>query len=576
MPKKSKKSASKRVTLKQKYKVIRKVKEHGRKVAKAARKSGGKAKQPADPGLPNQWPFKQELIKELEEKRQLILAAEKRKKQDRKRTREEARSQGGEEEMADAPSLGTLQAQADSKQEDYATIQKRARKEPATPVQIQERSRRAFYKDFVKVVEAADVILEVVDARDPLAYRCTEVEQFVRSADPNKKIVLLLNKVDLVPREVVEKWLKYFRAELPTVAFKCSTQKQAQNLSQRRPIPGGKGAKKRNSQGTGTGYKPQHTQGSDCLGADTLLQLLKNYARNNKMKTSITVGIVGLPNVGKSSLINSLKRARVVNVGNAPGVTRSLQEVHLDKQLKLVDSPGIVFSAGATPAASALRNCVKVEQLIDPVLPVSDIVAKCPQQQLMSVYKIPAFKDVDQFLQMVAAARGKLSKGGTVDVNAAARIVLSDWNDGRIPFFTEPPERARDSHADAAIVADWSAEFQADEVFAAEQSAVLQGLRSQIDMPHFSTPTTGQPAVDMAALDAEHSAAEVADSMDIADVSQVLPNKMKKASQVETLYKNDGQLNPHARRNEKKQAKKAKMAAPVVDDGSGSDFDLDQ
>jgi hypothetical protein len=50
---------------------------------------------------------------------------------------EEARSQGGEEEMADAPSLGTLQAQADSKQEDYATIQKRARKEPATPVQIQ-------------------------------------------------------------------------------------------------------------------------------------------------------------------------------------------------------------------------------------------------------------------------------------------------------------------------------------------------------------------------------------------------------------------------------------------------------
>lgn len=58
-----------------------------------------------------------------------------------------------------------------------------------------ERSRRAFYKDFVKVVEAADVILEVIDARDPLAYRCTEVEQFVRSADPNKKIVLLLNKV---------------------------------------------------------------------------------------------------------------------------------------------------------------------------------------------------------------------------------------------------------------------------------------------------------------------------------------------------------------------------------------------
>ena len=68
---------------------------------------------------------------------------------------------------------------------------------PATTPLISsaERSRRAFYKEFVRVVEAADVILEVLDARDPLAYRCREVEQFIRSADPNKKIILLLNKI---------------------------------------------------------------------------------------------------------------------------------------------------------------------------------------------------------------------------------------------------------------------------------------------------------------------------------------------------------------------------------------------
>jgi L-cysteine desulfidase len=87
MPKKSSKSKSKRTTLKQKYKVIKKVKEHGRKLRKEARKSGKKQKAPADPGLPKQWPFKQELIAELDEKRRLILEAEAAKKAERKAAR---------------------------------------------------------------------------------------------------------------------------------------------------------------------------------------------------------------------------------------------------------------------------------------------------------------------------------------------------------------------------------------------------------------------------------------------------------------------------------------------------------
>ncbi len=72
---------------------------------------------------------------------------------------------------------------------------------------------------------------------------------------------------------------------------------------------------------------------------------------------------MGLPNVGKSSLINSLKRARVAQVGNAPGVTRSVQQVSLDKHINLLDSPGMVFSA-SQPGDSwaALRNCIKVSR----------------------------------------------------------------------------------------------------------------------------------------------------------------------------------------------------------------------
>ena len=84
------------------------------------------------------------------------------------------------------------------------------------------------------------------------------------------------SSADLVPREVAEAWLKYFREELPTVAFKCSTQKQASNLGQRH-LP------KASSADTAL-------QGSECLGANTLLHLLKNYTRNSDTKTAITVG----------------------------------------------------------------------------------------------------------------------------------------------------------------------------------------------------------------------------------------------------------------------------------------------
>jgi nuclear GTP-binding protein len=75
-------------------------------------------------------------------------------------------------------------------------------------------------------------------------------------------------------------------------------------------------------------------------------------------------------------------------------------------------------------------------------------------------------QDVDEFLAAVAGARGKLRKGGVPDMRAAARIVLQDWNDGRIPYYTSPPSRGNTEFQDAAIVTNWSKEFNADEVFA--------------------------------------------------------------------------------------------------------------
>lgn len=84
------------------------------------------------------------------------------------------------------------------------------------------------------MVDAADVILEVADARDPMGTRCIEVATIVREAPGHKRHVLILNKADLIPRENLDKWIKYFKKFGAVIPFKASTQSQKQNIGRRK------------------------------------------------------------------------------------------------------------------------------------------------------------------------------------------------------------------------------------------------------------------------------------------------------------------------------------------------------
>ncbi|XP_076640527.1 nucleostemin 1 [Colletes latitarsis] len=452
------KKQSKRMPARKRYKIEKKVREHNRKLRKEAKKHP--KKKPKVIEVPNQCPFKEDILKEVE-------AMKKQHEEEKEKLREAAR-QRKKEELAKTGLQGLVSAAEHKQAEHNETKMDTVHEKIKDVLSKEENSLKAYYKEFKKVLDAADVILEVVDARDPLGTRCKQVEEAVQSAKGNKRLVIVLNKADLIPRQNLDQWLKYLRISLPAVAFKSSTQIQSKKLGRRK-----------------LGKKTETMiQGGTCFGAELLLSLLANYCRNaGNVKTSIRVGVVGLPNVGKSSVINSLKRSKACNVGNTPGITKAMQAVQLDSKIKLLDSPGIVFanhSPGEKPDESsfALKNAVKIQSLRDPYTPATAILKRVSKPQIMELYDVPDFSTPDEFFALKATRMGKFKKGGIPDAVAAARSILEDWNSGKIRYYTVPPEEPT-CHISAEIVSQMNKEFDIDS-FATEEKMMLDTFEEQI------------------------------------------------------------------------------------------------
>ncbi|CAF3407287.1 unnamed protein product [Rotaria sp. Silwood1] len=416
---------SKRVSCAHRYSIAKKVRAHNKKMRKEARKHPEhKKKKSKDIKIPKLAPFKNELLQQAEEAKKQLEQERQLKKQQRALARQQ--------QKAERPkSLESMINDVERRQDvfDHEQILPNDQMHLSTEVgEGDERSRKTYYREFKKVVDASDIIIQVLDARDPLGCRCPQVEQAVLTSGKNKKLILLLNKIDLIPRDNLDKWLKYLRNEFPTIAFRSSTQNQRDRL----------GHVKASLKAC-----DEHLLKSSnkCIGASTLMNLLSNYCRKNDIKTSITVGIVGFPNVGKSSVINSLKRSQACETGSMPGITKQMQTVKLDKLIKLFDSPGIVMSKETNPASLILRNCVRIETIENPVPAIELLLNRCSKDQMMLQYNLSDFQDVNEFLSKMALKMGSLKKGGIPDIHKAAQRVLSDWTNGKLTYFTEPPER---------------------------------------------------------------------------------------------------------------------------------------
>ncbi|OWK50217.1 Guanine nucleotide-binding protein-like 3-like protein, partial [Lonchura striata] len=165
-----------------------------------------------------------------------------------------SRSRAGE--LQQRSHLAAQLEEALQRQQRFQSQEQEEEEEPPQPPQ-DEASLRHFGRELRKVLAASDVVLEVLDARDPQGCRSPRLEAALR---PQQRLVLVLNKIDLVPRDVVAAWLKHLRAEFPTVAFKACTQQQSRNLKQVR-VP------------VATAPEEVLATGA-CVGAESLLNIL--------------------------------------------------------------------------------------------------------------------------------------------------------------------------------------------------------------------------------------------------------------------------------------------------------------
>jgi nuclear GTP-binding protein len=217
--------------------------------------------------------------------------------------------------------------------------------------------------------------------------------------------------------------------------------------------------------------------------------------------------VFGYPNVGKSSLINSLKRAKAVGVSPCPGFTKTVTQVHLDNQIKLIDCPGVVFDTTSgleSDTAVILRNAVGANKVADPIKVVEAIIARCHGESLSRHYKIAAFANVNTFLMHISRTRGKLQKGGGCDLEGAARVILLDWNTGKIPFYTLPPVPQGQGQGqgpveeEAVIVGGWAKEFNIDDLLQ-EDDKLLNATHNNPSASDFVSMQPSSLDVDMGA-----------------------------------------------------------------------------
>ncbi|MBE0450128.1 MAG: ribosome biogenesis GTPase YlqF [Clostridia bacterium] len=267
-------------------------------------------------------------------------------------------------------------------------------------------------------LKVVDVVVELLDARIPISSKNPQFDTLVSE----KRRIVALNKYDLSDPIKTRKWVNFY-AEQGIKAI---------------PINSLSG------------------QGVPELMAEVRLEsvdVIEKMKRQGRMLRPIRLMIIGIPNVGKSSLINKLAGKKAAKAGNKPGVTRGKQWIRLNKEVELFDTPGILWpkiEEDITGIKLACSGAIKDEilNIEDIAFHLMKIIYKKYPEAIATRYGLDSSEsDPVELMGMIGRRRGCLLKGNTIDYEKVARLVIDEFRKGMMgPISLEDPEDLLEGH----------------------------------------------------------------------------------------------------------------------------------
>lgn len=262
-------------------------------------------------------------------------------------------------------------------------------------------------------IKLVDLVIELVDARIPMSSRNPDIDELGK----NKARLILLNKADLADKQANQAWTEYFEKKGYTVV-----RMDARSKAQIKPV-------------------------NNAI-LEACKEKIERDRRRGIKNRPVRAMVVGIPNVGKSTFINSFAGKACAKTGNKPGVTKGKQWIRLNKSVELLDTPGILwpkFEDQSVGLKLALIGSIKDEILnIDEMsLELIKLLQRHPAdaQALQARYELTETEDAVRMLEQIATNRSCIKKGGELDYSKAAALLLDEFRSGTIGHITlERPE----------------------------------------------------------------------------------------------------------------------------------------